>query len=168
MRVAAQLEAMAQHKKLANRRTGGHHGNQHQPVVGVAVGEAVVVAQHGKQHRQREIGVVYAALLAPLAVNGVHRLVGANALHHRFLAGNDPEKNIGAHAGGDHGAHQQKGGAPGKPVAGQPGRHAHQHGHQCTDDAVAALALAEHSAHRVIGQPEHDQKAQCHGHCGLG
>ena len=44
--------------------TGKHHQNQHQPVLRVAVGETVVVAQHGKQHGQREVGVVHAALLA--------------------------------------------------------------------------------------------------------
>jgi hypothetical protein len=66
MPVAPQLEAMAHHKKLADGRTGKHHQHQHQPVLRVAVGKAVMAAEHGKQHRQREIGVVHAALLAAL------------------------------------------------------------------------------------------------------
>jgi hypothetical protein len=73
MAVAAQLVAVAQHEKLADGGAGEHHADQDQPVVFVAVGEAVVVAEHGKQHRQREVGVVHAALLAALAVDGVDR-----------------------------------------------------------------------------------------------
>ena len=163
--VAAQLVAVAQHKKLANGRACSHHAQQHQPVARVAVGKAVVGAEHGKEHRQREIGVVHAALFAALAVDGVYRLAVADALHHGSLAGDDPEKHIGTHAGGQHGAHQQKGGASGKPVTGHPGGHGHQQRYQRAHDTVAAGALAPDAANRVIGQPEHHQKAQRSGHC---
>ena len=160
MAVAAELETMAQHKKLADGRTGEHHGDQHQPVLRVAVGEAVVVAEHGEQHRQGEVGVVHAALLAALAMDGVDRLAGLQVGHHRSLAGNDPEKHVGAHGGGDHGPHQQKGGAAGEHVGRRVGRHADQQQHQRTDLGIAVPALPQGPADRVVQQPEHHQERQ--------
>ena len=71
MGVASELKAVAQNKKLANRCACKHHEDQYQPIVGMAVRKAVVVAQHRKEHRQREVGVVNAALLTALAVHGV-------------------------------------------------------------------------------------------------
>ena len=133
----------------------------------MVVRKAVVATQHGKQHRQREISVVHAALLAALAVNGVHWLTGLDGRHHFFLPGNDPEKHTGAHGGGQHGTHQQKGGTPRKPVAGQPRRHAHQAKHQRAHHGVAVFALTQHAANQVVQQPEHHQKRQRHRN-GLG
>jgi hypothetical protein len=86
--------------------------DQHQPVLRVRVGEAVVATEHGKQHRQREVGVVHTALLAALAVDRVHRLARLDVSHHRPLARDDPEEDIGAHAGGDHRATNKKAARP--------------------------------------------------------
>ena len=127
-----------------------------------------MVAQHGKQHRQREVSVVHAALLAALAVNRVYRPAGLDVGHHSALAGNDPEEHVGTHGGGHHGAHQQKSGAPGKPVASQPGGHAHQHQHTQPDQCVAVFALTEDAADAVVQQPEHHQERQRRQHCGRG
>ena len=104
MPVAAQLVTVAQHKKLADGRACKHHQYQDQPVLRMVPGKAVMVAQHRKQHRQREVGVVHAALFAAHAVDGVNRPASLDVGHHSALAGNDPEKYVGAHGGGDHGA----------------------------------------------------------------
>ena len=164
--VAPQLESVAQHEELAYGRPGEHHEDQHNPVLRVAVGEAVVVAQHGKQHGQGEVGVVHAALLAAPAVDGVHRLTGLDAGHHLALSRNDPVRHIGRHGGRNHRPHQQKGRASRKPVAGQVRGHAHQHGHQRAHHGITMLAPPQQAAHQVIRQPEHHQKSQGnhHGH----
>ena len=158
MAVAAELVAVAQHKKLADGRARPHHEHQYQPVLRVAPGKAVVVAQHGKQHRQREVGVVHAALLAALAMDRVHRLAGLDACDHFSLAGDNPDQHIGAHRRGHHGAHQQKGRAPGKPVAGQVRCGAHQQRDQCANDGIAMPAAAQQPANTVVEQPEHHQE----------
>ena len=119
MPVAAKLVAVAQHKKLPDRCTGCHHQNQHQPVLRVAVGKTVVVAEHREQHRQREVGVVNAALLAALAVQRIDGLAGLDACDDFALAGNDPQQHVGAHGGRQHGADQQKRRTPRKPLARQ-------------------------------------------------
>jgi hypothetical protein len=67
-----------------------------------------------------EVRVVHAALLAAYAMDGVNRLARLDAGHHFVLAGNDPEKHVGAHGRGQHGTDQQESGAPSKPVTGQP------------------------------------------------
>ena len=81
-------------EELAGQRAGEHHQNEYGPVVFVGVEEAVVVAQHREDHRQREVGVVHAALLAALAVDGqrlrIHFLAGGHGRHHLALAGPDP------------------------------------------------------------------------------
>ncbi len=58
---------------MPDQRARQHHQHQPEPVVRCAVQEAEVVAEHRDQHRQREEGVVHAALLAALAVDRVHR-----------------------------------------------------------------------------------------------
>ena len=160
--MAAQFVAMAEHKKLPDCGTRKHHHNQHQPILRVVVSEAVMAAEHGEQHRQGEVGVVHTALLAALAVHRVHRLTSLDRRNHLFLARNDPEEHTGAHAGRQHGPHQQKGRAPGEPMAGQPRGQAHQQKHHATDDGIALLALAQRATDKVIQQPKHHQKRQCH------
>ena len=160
---------MAHHEELADRCATQHDEQQHDPVVFVHVGEAVVVAQHRKQHRQREVGVVHAALFAAYAVRRVHRFAFAQGRHVFALAGDDPEKHVATHGGGHHRADQQKGGAAGEPLAGQPSRKGHQQRHKHTDDGVAVLAAAEDLADAVVGDPEHNEKGQRHrdGRTGL-
>ena len=160
--VAAQLEPVAHHEELADQRPGEHHQNEHHPVLRVGIGEAVVVAEHGKQHRQREVGVVHAALFGALAVDRVHRSALAQVLHRGALPRDDPEEHIGAHAGGDHRAHQQERRAPGEPVAGQPGSQAHHQKDQCPHDRIAVPALSECLADQVVDDPEHREKRHSH------
>ena len=163
MPVAAQLPAVAHDEELPDRGAGEHHQDQHQPVARMVPGEAVVVAQHREQHRQREIGVVHTALLSALAVDGVDRLAGLDRRDHLLLARDDPEQDVGAHGGGEHRAHQQERGAPGEPVAGQPGGDAHQHQHQRADDGVAILALRRTSrqiaSYRIQNTTRNDSAA---------
>ena len=111
---------------------------------------------------------MHAALLAALAVNRVYRPAGLDVGHHGALAGDDPEEHISAHGGGHHGAHQQKGRTPGKPMASQPRGHAHQHQHAGAHQRVAVLALTEDAADAVVQQPEHHQKRQRRQHRGRG
>ncbi len=160
VRVAAQLEAVTQHEELPDRRARGHHGDQHPAVVRVRVGEAVVVAEHGEQHRQREVGVVHAALLAALAMDRVHRLPCLERGHHLALARDDPEKHVGAHGRGDHGAHQQEGRAAREQRSGQQRRRRHQQRHRRAHLGVTVLRLPQRAADGVVGQPEHHQKRQ--------
>ena len=60
-----------------------------------AVEEAVVVADHREDDRQREVGVVHAALLAALAVHRVDRLAGTQRGDDLALPWNDPEEHVG-------------------------------------------------------------------------
>ena len=118
------MVAMTLHKELANQGTRKHHDEQNKPALWMRVQETVMVAEHGKNHRQREIGVVHTALLAALAVNGqghgVVLFARSHGRHHFALARNDPNKHIGTHGRGNHGAHQQKGGPARKQLTGQP------------------------------------------------
>ena len=163
MAVATQLEAVAQHEELANRSAGKHHQNQHQPIHVVVVQPAVVVRQHGEQHRQREVGVVHRTLLAALAVDRIHGLARLQVGHDRALAGDDPEEHVGTHRGREHRAHQQERGLAGENMAGQIGRDAHQHQHHRADDGVAVFLLTEDAADRVIQDPEHRQETERRG-----
>ena len=58
---AAQMPLVALDEVDADQRAGRRDGNQHRPVVACAEGQCVVVAQHRKEHGQREIGVVHRA-----------------------------------------------------------------------------------------------------------
>ena len=104
----------------------------------MVVEHAVVVAEHRDQHRQGEIGVVHAALLAALPMDGIDRPPGAHVGDHLLLAGDDPEEHIGAHHRGDHRADDQKRRAPGEQLAGGPGGNGDEHGDQAQDAAVIA------------------------------
>ena len=161
--MAAELVAVAHDKKLPDRRTCKHHQNQHQPVLWVVVSEAVMPAEHGKQHWQGEIGVVHAALLAALAMHRVHRLAGLDCRNHFFLARNNPKKHARTHASRQHRPHQQKGRTPGKPVTGQPRCHANQQKHQGPNNGLAVFALAQGATNQVIEQPKNQQKRKCCG-----
>ncbi len=121
---------------------------------------AVVVAQHRDDDRQREVGVVHAALLAAAAVRRVGLLAGAQRGDDLALAGDDPEVDVGAHRGGQHRADQHEGRAAGKQLAGQPGREDDDRDDGDRDPQVAVAALAERAADRVVDQPEGKQQAQ--------
>src|SRR5690606_14581756 len=118
-----------------------HQQHQHQPVVWPLVEDAVVVGDHGHQHRQGEVGVVHAALLAAPAVHRVHRHAGLHLRDHLALAGNDHHQHVGAHDGGDHGAGEHEGGAAGEELAGDPGGEHHVGAHQDAHHAVAVRAV---------------------------
>ena len=94
---------MSHDKELADQGPSRHHQHEHHPVVGPRIGEAVVVAQHRKQHGQGEVGVVHAALFAAFAVNRVNRLASPHGFHYLALARNNPEENVGTHRRADHG-----------------------------------------------------------------
>ena len=64
------MPRMALHEELPNQRTTDHHCKQDQPVVLTRIKKTIVIGEHRKNHWQREIGVVHAALLAALAVDG--------------------------------------------------------------------------------------------------
>ena len=159
---AAQVKGVALHKELADQSAGQHHHEQQHPTVLVRVQKAVVVAQHRKDDGQGEIGVVHAALLTALAVDGqrigVIVFTGRHGGHHLALAGDDPEKNVGAHRGGDHGAYQQEGGAASKQLVGQPGTKRHDHDHQARHNQLTIFAETEHAADGVVDQPERHQQ----------
>ena len=129
----------------------------------MAVSKAVVAAEHGEQHRQGEVSVVHAALLAALAVNGVDRLPCLDGGHHFFLPRNDPEKHAGAHGGSQHGPHQQESRAPCEPMAGQPGCQTHQQKHQTTHNGITVFALPKDTTNQVVQNPKHHQERQSHG-----
>ena len=160
---AAQMKGVALHKELTNQGSGQHHYKQQHPAVLVRVQKAVVVAEHRKNDGQREVGVVHAALLAAFAVDGqgvgVVRFTRRHGGHHFALAGNDPEEHVGAHGGRDHGAHQQKRGAPCKQLIGQPGTKRHEHDHQARHDQLAVFTEAKHAANGVVHDPENHQQA---------
>ena len=166
--VAAQLVAMAHHEKLADGGTGKHHQDQDDPVLRVAPCEAVMAAEHGEDHWQREVGVVHTALLAAFAVDRVHRLACLDLGHHGALTRDDQEEHVGTHGGGNHGAHQQEGSTASEQMACQPGSHAHQNEHASAHNGVAVLALAKRAADHVVQQPEDHQETQGrrNGHAG--
>ena len=85
---------VAHHKKVPDQCTRQHQHHQHQPIAAALVEPTVMVGQHGHQHRQREVGVVHAALLASPAMNGRHWLPRHHGRDHFALAGDDDEKDI--------------------------------------------------------------------------
>ena len=95
---------MPHHKKLAVGRACEHHQDQHQPVLRMAQDKAVVVAAHREQHRQREVGVTHAALLAANSLRWVNTSTGLDVGHRGALTGDDPKQHSRAHGGGHHGA----------------------------------------------------------------
>ena len=96
------LAAMPQDKKLANQRARRHHHAENHPTIRVAVGHRIVITDHDKQHRQREISVVYRALFAGMPVLRIRFATGTNSGDHFFLAGNDHEKNVCRHDRAEH------------------------------------------------------------------
>jgi len=148
-------------EELADQHAGQHDQHQHHPVGLVAIGHAVVVRQHGEQHRQREVGVVHAALLAALAMDRVRLLAGLERGHHLALPRDDPEEHVGAHDGRDHRADQQKRRAAREQMARRIRRdhhvECHQHAHQ-------PVAPAEHAADGVVHQPTDRQERQRQQH----
>ncbi len=101
---------------------------------------------------------MHAALLGALAVARVDRLAGLHLRDDLALTGNDDEEHVGAHRRGHHRAHQQEGGAPGKPLTGQPSSEDDEQSHHQADDPVAMAALAEAAADQVVDEPEDDEK----------
>ena len=122
-----------------------------------------MVGQHGHQHRQREIGVVNAALFGAPAIDRIDRQTRLELGHHLALAGNDPDKHIGAHRSRQHRADQQKRRPPGKQLASQPGRKRDDRQNAHADQQVAMFAPPQRAANQVINRPEHDQKTQRRG-----
>jgi hypothetical protein len=128
---------------------------------GPVVEPAVVVAQHRKQHRQREVGVVHAALLAALAVHRVHRLpalicattvrwpgmIQKNTLALMAVAIIAPTSRKAARPANSWQASHE----PTTPAR-TPAPH----------DGVAVLALAEDAADGVVQQPERHEESQRH------
>jgi len=155
---------VARHKEVADQGTRQHQQPQSQPVVGLAVEPAIVVAQHGDQDRHGEVGVVHAALLAALAMHRVDRLASLHACHHLALPRDDPEEHIGAHGRGHHRADQQEGGATGEQLGSQPCRQHHHGGHQGPDQRAVLGLAPQRFADQVIDQPEARQETQCRGH----
>ena len=119
-----------------------------------------MVGDHRHQHRQREIGVVRAALFAAFAIARIDRLAGTHRGHHATLARNDPEEDVRAHGGREHRAHEQEGRAPREQMAGEPGGEHDEDEDQRADDEVAARALAEGAADQVVNEPERGEEAE--------
>jgi sulfate transport system ATP-binding protein len=71
---------------------------------------------------------VHAALLGALAVDWVGRVAPAHGGHGFFLAGDDPEKHIAAHGGGQHGADMDKRREAGQALATGTIEHIHSVG----------------------------------------
>src|SRR5450830_15280 len=158
--LAVHQRLVAGHEAVADQRADQHHQHQHDPVVLTGVQPAVVIRQHGDQHRQGEVGVVHAALLGAPAVDRVDRLAGLQLGHHLALARDDPDEDVGAHRRGQHGAYQQEGGAAGEQLAGQPGGEDDEAEDDDADDQVTVLLAAEGAADDVVDQPEHDEEGQ--------
>ena len=83
-------------KAVANQRASQHQEHQHQPVFLPRIQPAVMVGQHGDQDRQREIGVVNAALLGAPAVERIDRRAGLELGHARALLALDRATQITA------------------------------------------------------------------------
>mmetsp|Transcript_65315 Transcript_65315/g.154306 ORF Transcript_65315/g.154306 Transcript_65315/m.154306 type:complete len:325 (+) Transcript_65315:516-1490(+) len=156
------------HEEHADGYAGGHQQHQHRPVVRVLVEHAVVIAQHGHQHRQAEPGVVHAALLATRTKDGVGLLAGAHLRDDLLLARDDPVRDVGGHHRRQRGADEQEGRPAGEELAGHPARHDDEHRHHREHPAVMAdLAVggaAEHAAGGVVHAPAHRQEGQRRRH----
>ena len=145
---------MAHHEVLANQRACSHHDYQHHPVVLARVGKAVVVAQHGKQHGQREVGVVHAALLAALAMDRVNGFACVHRCHHLALARNNPEKHVGTHGCAYHGANQQECRASSKQLGRQPGCKHNGDKYEQTNPFVTTVFGAYCSTQGIVNKPK--------------
>ncbi|MCY1238684.1 hypothetical protein D9M72_514360 [compost metagenome] len=97
---------------------------------------------------------MHAALLAPLAVDRIHRLTGLQCRHYLALARDDPRQHVGAHDRGHHRAGQQECRAAREDMARHEGCGGDIERHQ---DADQAVILVEQAADAVIDDPADQQ-----------
>ena len=120
-----------------------------------AVGHRVVVADHDEQHRQREVGVVHAALLADdRPASGRGALPARISAHHLLLPGDDLEEDVPHHDRADQRADVDVGGTPAEHLGVAPGRRDQQH---VDHDRQRELVL-DGPAQRVVDQPADDER----------
>ena len=114
-----------------------------------------MIADHGEQHRQREVRVVYRALLADDSRFRIGLAAGANIGHHLLLAGDDVKEHVGDHHGADHRADMNERGTRAEDVEQCPRRRHHEH-EQEPDEQV--LVLLQHPTQRVVDDPAAGEK----------
>ena len=154
---------MALHEPHPDQGARDRDQDQQDPVPLVAVKARIVVADHGEQHGQGEIGVVHRALATHGAVLRVGRAAFLLGLHQLALAGNDHEVDVQHHDGAQHGAEMEVGSAAREQVAERPGRDPAIEEQQPAQDGVV---LAEgRAAEAVIDQPAQHQEAEADGDC---
>ena len=152
------LPAVAQHQVQPDRRTRQRHAHQRQPREAVLGQHRVVVADHREQHRQREVGVVHAALLAVQAVDRVGRAALLLGAHQRLLTRDDHEEHVGGHDRAEHRAEVDERAAAREELAQAPcGERAQREEERGEHRLVGAQAR---SAQRVVDQPAADQEGR--------
>ena len=136
---------LAEHEEPADQHAGRADHRQHGPGVRVAVGHRIVAADHDEHDRQREVGVVHAALLAHDAGARIGRPSRPDRRHHLPLARDDVEEHVPDHDGPDHrpDVKVRRARAEHPPVA--PGR---GHGQEVDDDRASTRSrvTSRHSA----------------------
>ena len=111
---------------VLHRGAQDHEQHQHQPVERVAVGAGEVVAEHGEEHRKRQVVVVQGAHLGAGTQGGVHRLAGLGGREHLGLGRNDSAPDVGDHDGAEHGAEVDEGAAAAQEMREGERRRNHQ------------------------------------------
>ncbi len=166
------IALMALHEPDSHQGTRDRNHDQQHPVPLVAVEAGVVVADHGEQHGQGEIGIVDRALAAHQPVLWIRRAALLLGLHQFALAGNDHEVDVEHHDHAEHGAEMQVGAAAGKEVAQRPGRACAEEKEQPAQDGVvlaqgrAAQPVVEQPAAHHEGEADGDRLALVERHHG--
>ena len=150
-------------QKQSNQGTGQRDQNQHQPSVLGMREERIVVADHHKQHGQREIRVVHTALLTPNAMNRIRRTAFFFGFDQLTLPRNDHHQHVRTHDGAQHGAKVNKGTAPRKDLRERPRRDRQQHKHHAGEQPL--IAPQRRAAQQVIDHPGTHNKGQTNGDC---
>ena len=131
----------------------------------MAVRHRIVIADHGEQHRQREVRVVYRALLADDSRLRIGLAAGADVGHHLLLARDDVKKHVGDHDRADHCADMNERGTRAEDVEQRPCRSHHKHEYEPHEQV---LVLLQYPAQRVVDDPASGEKRDADGDGGDG
>ena len=143
---------------MADRDAHQEHQTCDDPIILGRKDQRVMIGQHQKDHRQRQVIVMRAALLGDLAIFGI-RLAPRNQVgHHDALIGNDDEKHIPRHHRGGKGPQMQQCCAARKDIDIEP-RHADQYDVKPDHQPCVVIAKAAF-ADQVIGHPAKSQRGQ--------
>jgi len=145
-------------EKMPYQHPGPANEREHRPGLGVAEHRRVVVADHQEHHRQGEVVVVHAALLAAHGVPRVGPAPRLHGVHHAALPRDDHEEHVRGHDRPDRRADVDKG----RPAPEGPRQLPREEGQQAEyDSRNRAVAAAERrAAQRVIDQPRGDHRRE--------